>query len=152
METEREVASCGASKLKHLKPPDITRDLLRQPLCSQAFDSAAPFGASASAAPPEASNTAASSSTLIQDAPSQKYAPANEKKAVVSLRGFDSWKAALEHDRGLENQASRHRHVQAAATWSEHNCREATEKPCLFVSYSHTKTKAASTQRAWQHF
>lgn len=155
METERQVGSRWASKLKHLKPTWYHTGPAQAVVFSSLWFwwlTAAPFEASAAAAPPEVSNTTASSSTLMQDVPCQKYAPANERKAVFSLRGFKNCKAALERDRGLQDQASHHRHVQAAATWSEHNCREATEKPSLFVSYSHTKTKGRITQRPWQHF
>lgn len=67
--------------------------------------------------------------------PCRKYATANERDVVFTLRGFNNWKAALERDRGLQKHASSHSHAQAAATWSQHKCREVTGETidCMLV-------------------
>ncbi len=58
--------------------------------------------------------------------PCGKYVHGNEKDVTFTLRGFNNWKTALERDKGLHKHASSQTHIKAAATWSEHKCREAT--------------------------
>lgn len=78
--------------------------------------------------------------SVLRDAcfcfPCRKYVTsANERDVVFTSRGFNNWKAALQRDRGLQKHAFSHSHVQAAATWSEHKCREATGETidCMLV-------------------
>lgn len=67
--------------------------------------------------------------------------PLPMKGMLFLLCGFKDWNAALECDWGLQKYESCHTHVQAAATWSEHRCREAAGETidCMLVGRTQLK-------------
>lgn len=80
--------------------------------------------------------------SVLRDAcfcfPCRKYVTGNERDVVFTSHGFTNWKSALERDRGLQKHASSHSHVQAAAIWAEHKCKETTGETidCMLVGKS----------------